>query len=150
MSWRVRTCPKQPPPLSLQLTCSLLLLTLLSAPRAVGGPTGRVCPLYEPPAPGIHCLHSDDVLQTITQSKWLWMLELYSSWCGHCQNFAPKYKELAKEMEAWSEFVRIGVLECSNSENQGMCSKFGVGGFPTVRVRRGRLGGLLSYGHCTA
>ena len=67
------------------------------------------------------------------------MVELYSSWCGHCQHFAPRLKELAKEMEAWSDVVRIGVMECTGlKENQDMCNKMDVGGYPTIRVRRAK------------
>ena len=67
-----------------------------------------------------------------------WMVELYSSWCGHCQNFAPRLKELAKEIEVWSEVVKMGVLECTSSkDDQNMCGKMGIQGYPTIRVSVG-------------
>lgn len=63
------------------------------------------------------------------------MLELYSSWCGHCQNFAPRLKELANEIDVWSGVVKVGVLECTGSkEDQTMCGHMGVQGYPTIRV----------------
>ena len=94
------------------------------------------CALYDPPTPGINCFHGNTVEKVITRSKWAWIFEFYSSWCGHCQNFAPRLKELAQEMEAWSEVIRIGVLECTASkENQDICGKkMGVQGYPTIRV----------------
>ena len=93
------------------------------------------CDLYKPSSPGIQCLRNYEVEKAVTKSEWAWMLELYSSWCGHCQQFAPRFKELAKELEAWSPIVRVGVFECTESNmNQKICSKFGVQAYPTIRV----------------
>lgn len=116
------------------LSLHLLLLLSLTPPLATGD-SSKPCALYEPPAPGIHCLHGEQVLETVTDSQWGWMVELYSSWCGHCQNFAPRLKELARELEAWSDVVRVGVMECTGGEkNRDMCSKLGVAAYPTIRV----------------
>ena len=113
----------------------IFLLSLsLPSPLHASPPTTKVCPLYEPPAPGINCLQSDQVKNTITNSRWVWVLEMYSSWCGHCQRFAPHMKELAADLEAWSDFVRIGVIECTDQKNRDFCSKTGIKGFPTTRV----------------
>ena len=110
-----------------------LLLLLTCAPLAS---KAQNCALYDPPVPGIKCFHGEQVLHTITNSRTSWMVELYSSWCGHCQHFAPAMKELGKDLKQWSSVVRIGVLECTAStENQKICSKFNVGGYPTIRVR---------------
>lgn len=93
------------------------------------------CALYKPSSPGIHCLRQDGAGDAVRVSRWVWMMEFYSSWCGHCQNFAPRLKQLAEELEAWSSVVRIGVLECTESkENQKVCGKFGVQAYPTIRV----------------
>ena len=112
----------------------LLLLTLLACtPLAT---EAQSCALYDPPVPGINCFHGDRVFQAITNSRTSWMIELYSSWCGHCQHFAPAMKELGKDVKQWSSVVRIGVLDCTTSkENQDVCSKFNIGGYPTIRVR---------------
>ena len=112
----------------------LLLLTLLLAYTPLAT-KAQSCALYDPPVPGINCFHGDQVLRSITDSHTSWMIELYSSWCGHCQHFAPAMKELGKDVKQWSSVVRIGVLECTESkENQEICSKFNIGGYPTVRV----------------
>jgi thiol-disulfide isomerase/thioredoxin len=112
----------------------LLLLTLLltCTPLAT---KAQSCALYDPPVPGINCFHGDQVFRSITNSRTSWMIELYSSWCGHCQHFAPAMKELGKDVKQWSSVVRIGVYECTESkENQDVCSKFNIGGYPTIRV----------------
>jgi len=80
-------------------------------------------------------MRNDEAVQAVTSSQWIWMLELYASWCGHCQQFAPQFKELAKELEAWSSVVRVGVFDCTESNgHQQMCGKFGVQAYPTIRV----------------
>ena len=28
-----------------------------------------------------------------------WIVEFYNTWCGHCAKFAPKWKQLAKELK---------------------------------------------------
>lgn len=95
------------------------------------------CALYDPPSPGIHCYHGDQVLQVLADSQWAWVLEMYSSWCGHCQHFAPRLKEMARDIEPWSGVVRVGVLECTGSkESQNVCGKMDVQGYPTIRVRK--------------
>ena len=80
-------------------------------------------------------MRDNEALEAVTNSDWVWMLEMYASWCGHCQQFAPRFKELARELEAWSAVVRIGVLDCTESSlHQQMCTKFGVQAYPTIRV----------------
>lgn len=110
----------------------LLLLTVVSQPA--GSAAKGACALYDPPTPGLHCFHGEQLLQALRRSEWAWMVELYSSWCGHCQNFAPRLKELAEEVEPWGGMVRIAVLECTESkENQEICSKLQVQAYPTIR-----------------
>ena len=114
----------------------LLFISLfLTPPTPVCSNESQSCTLYQPPALGIHCFHGSQAEEAVTESKWAWMVEFYSSWCGHCQNFAPQLKELASEMEAWSDVIRVGVVECTASEkNQEMCGKMGVEAYPTIRV----------------
>ncbi len=108
------------------------LLLLMCTPLAT---KAQSCALYDPPVPGINCFHGDQVFRSMTNSRTSWMIELYSSWCGHCQHFAPAMKELGKDVKRWSSVVRIGVFECTESkENQDVCSKFNIGGYPTIRV----------------
>ena len=109
------------------ILCSLLLLV---SPMCC-----KHCSLYEPPAPGIVCLHGNELTRMLTNSSTSWMVEFYSSWCGHCQYFAPTMKEIGDQTQQWSSVVRIGVMDCSEGrENQEECSKFGIQGFPTLKV----------------
>ncbi len=112
----------------------LILLLLLLLPLA-HLKQSHTCTLYDPPSPGLHCFHGDEAERAVTESKWAWMLEMYSGWCGHCQKFAPKIKELGEEVEAWSHIIRVGLLECTGSDkNQETCGRMGVQAYPTMRV----------------
>ena len=111
----------------LYLTCLLLCAPLTSQ--------AQNCALYDPPVPGITCFRGEEVLRAITNSPTGWMIELYSSWCGHCQHFAPAMKELGRDVKRWSSVIRIGVVDCTGSkENQDVCTKFSIGGYPSIKV----------------
>lgn len=116
------------------MTVNTIVATLLSLTLF---PTSfsKNCALYDPPVPGIHCFHGNQVDKAVTNSQTIWMLEFYSSWCGHCQHFAPVMKEIGAEVAPWSSVFKLGVLECTSSdENQEICSKYKVVGYPTLRV----------------
>ena len=55
-------------------------------------------PLYGP-SDKIVLLENDTISSSIYNSSFAWFVEFYSSWCGHCQSFAPYWKQLAKEVE---------------------------------------------------
>ncbi len=111
---------------------SLLLLSLSSLTNGGGSPT---CALYDPLTPGITCFQGSQVLRALTNSPSAWMLEMYSSWCGHCQRFAPVLKAVAKEIEPWSAVFKIGIMECAFSKaNNEACGKMEIQAYPTIRV----------------
>ena len=35
---------------------------------------------------------------TLVGSSRSWLVEFYSSWCGHCVHYAPAFKKLAKDV----------------------------------------------------
>ena len=41
----------------------------------------------------------DDTIDQIVDSGKLWVVEFYAHWCGHCQRFAPQWKEVAKQFK---------------------------------------------------
>lgn len=112
-----------------------IFLLFFSWRTSLANETPNKCALYEPSTPGIHCFQGNAALEAVTNSRQAWVLEMYSGWCGHCQNFAPRLKELAKEIEVWSGVIKVGVLECTGSEdNQEMCTQMEVRAYPTIRV----------------
>jgi protein disulfide-isomerase A6 len=55
-------------------------------------------------------------------------LEFYAPWCGHCQNLAPKWKNVASELKGK---VRVAAVNCD--ENRETCGQYGIQGFPTIK-----------------
>ena len=47
-----------------------------------------------------------DFKSTILATSNAWLIEFYSSWCGHCIDFAPAFKQLAKDVKG-KDSIRI-------------------------------------------
>lgn len=60
-------------------------------------------PLYSSSDIGITLINYSNFTQTILKSDSAWMVEFYSSWCGHCIRFAPIFKDLGQTVSG--EFV---------------------------------------------
>ncbi|GAX74655.1 hypothetical protein CEUSTIGMA_g2103.t1 [Chlamydomonas eustigma] len=59
----------------------------------------------------------------------VWVLEFYSPGCGHCQQLAPKYKQVAS---ALAGIVKLGAVNCDLHKK--LCSKEAVKGYPTIKA----------------
>ena len=65
------------------------------------------------------------------------IVEIYSPWCGHCQNFHPTYEELwdhykSPQSEDFRENLVIAKLNGPN--NRDICAEFGIFGYPTIFI----------------
>ncbi|XP_072285492.1 sulfhydryl oxidase 2 [Pyxicephalus adspersus] len=89
--------------------------------------------LYGPRDPGIHILDRGTVNAALYNSSSAWLLEFYSSWCGHCINYAPTWRNLAADVQDWHPAVKIGVLNCADEDNIAICKDYGVQFYPTFR-----------------
>ncbi|XP_066947378.1 sulfhydryl oxidase 2-like isoform X2 [Macrobrachium rosenbergii] len=63
-----------------------------------------------------------------------WIVEFYNSWCGHCIQFAPTWKLFGKDIRDWQHTIKVGVIDCSVDENNGICREYEVMGYPTMRL----------------
>jgi len=107
----------------------LLLLSLLPLTQelSMGG-----SPLYSPDDK-IVILNSTNFQANICGSDRAWMVEFYSSWCGHCIHFAPTYKELAADVYGWREVMSVGAIDCAQEENMPTCREYEVMGYPSLK-----------------
>jgi hypothetical protein len=44
-------------------------------------------------------LTDETISSTIYNSPYIWVIEFYAHWCGHCQKFANTWKKIANEMQ---------------------------------------------------
>nr|XP_018670139.1 sulfhydryl oxidase 1-like isoform X1 [Ciona intestinalis] len=79
-------------------------------------------------------LNGDNLLQTVTNSTTPWFVEYYSEWCGHCQDFAPSFKALAKDIAEWHRLMKVAVLNCADRSNQEICRQMSIESVPDMRV----------------
>ena len=55
-------------------------------------------------------LDNSTIKENIYNSKNVWIVEFYSSWCGHCHAFAPTWKKFAKQVQCMYENLYIFCL----------------------------------------
>ncbi len=64
--------------------------------------------------------------QEIAQSTIPVVLKIYASWCGPCQQMAPLYDELAKELAGTYKFAQLNV-----DDARELSIQYGVTSIPT-------------------
>lgn len=55
-------------------------------------------------------------------------VKFFAPWCGHCKALAPHWTELADEYEG----ITIGEVDCT--VQHGICNKYNVHGYPTIKL----------------
>ncbi|ELR22795.1 protein disulfideisomerase domain containing protein [Acanthamoeba castellanii str. Neff] len=64
-----------------------------------------------------------------------WMIEFYAPWCGHCKTLKPTWAQLATASKG-----KFNVAMVDGSAEQGLSKRFGIRGFPTIKlIRDGKL-----------
>jgi protein disulfide-isomerase A6 len=61
------------------------------------------------------------------------IVEFYAPWCGHCRNLQPEYVKAGRHLQ---DIAVVGAVNCDESHNKALCSKYRVEGFPTLLVFR--------------
>lgn len=63
-----------------------------------------------------------DFKSTIVATSNAWMVEFYSSWCGHCIDFAPAFIELANSVKGTFSItllLNLNVQYCQFDQRMG-------------------------------
>ena len=111
-----------------------LLLGILptsSLPFRFGLGDGK--PLYDLSDPGLTLLNASDFKTIVHNSPNAWMVEFYSSWCGHCIHFAPTFKHIAKDVRKWSDVISVAAIDCALDENMPVCRDYDIMGYPSLK-----------------
>ena len=79
----------------------------------------------------VHSKKEFDALLASTRSKQLVVVDFFATWCGPCQQIAPKYEAMAAALPH-AKFVKIDVDECKD-----VSQSYGVQSMPTFIMFRG-------------
>ncbi|XP_076157581.1 protein disulfide isomerase family A, member 8 [Alosa pseudoharengus] len=59
------------------------------------------------------------------------LVKFYAPWCGHCKKLAPDFELAASRLKG---IVALAKVDCTS--NTDTCSRFGVTGYPTLKIFR--------------
>uniref|UniRef100_A0A3P9D112 Sulfhydryl oxidase n=1 Tax=Maylandia zebra TaxID=106582 RepID=A0A3P9D112_9CICH len=100
-------------------------------PGSLGG-AGRLYTEEDP----LVILSSDSLKSAVTNSSSAWLIQFFSSWCGHCIQYSSTWKALAQDVKDWQDAISVGVLDCAQEENFDVCKDYSIKFYPTFKVRQ--------------
>ncbi|XP_073077608.1 sulfhydryl oxidase 2 isoform X1 [Manis javanica] len=109
------------------------LLVLLAAAAAAGSGASGAARLYRAGEDAVWVLDSGSVRGATANSSSAWLVQFYSSWCGHCIGYAPTWRALAGDVRDWAAAIRVAVLDCAEERNHEVCRAYDVHFYPTFR-----------------
>ncbi|KAG8440591.1 hypothetical protein GDO86_006368 [Hymenochirus boettgeri] len=74
---------------------------------------------------------TDDNFESITRQHSILLVEFFAPWCGHCKKLAPEYETAATKLKGTLSLAKV---DCTANSNT--CNKYGVSGYPTLKIFR--------------
>ncbi|CDW52329.1 FDX-ACB and Thioredoxin and Evr1 Alr and tRNA-syn t 2d and Methyltransf 11 domain containing protein [Trichuris trichiura] len=94
-------------------------------------------------------INQENFDQTVYGKSNIWFVLYYSSYCGHCVNFAPTWQEVASSVAEWSTVVRVAALNCALDENFAKCQEHSIEGYPMLKSNDASAGKEISLSQRT-
>ncbi|XP_076003686.1 sulfhydryl oxidase 2 [Genypterus blacodes] len=99
------------------------------------GSLGAGARLYTEEDP-LAILNSSSLKTAVSNSSSAWLIQFFSSWCGHCIQYSGTWKALAQDVKDWKQAISIGVLDCAQEENFDVCIEYSIKFYPTFKYFR--------------
>lgn len=77
-------------------------------------------------------LTAENFQRLVTMTQDPWFIKFYAPWCPHCQDMAPTWEQLAKNMKGK---LNIGEVNCDKESR--LCKDVGARAFPTILFFKG-------------
>ncbi|KAF7644476.1 hypothetical protein LDENG_00221370 [Lucifuga dentata] len=99
------------------------------------GSVGTGARLYTEEDPLV-ILNSSSLKPAVSNSSSAWLVQFFSSWCGHCIQYSGTWRALAQDVQDWKQAISIAVLDCAQEENFDICKEFGIKFYPSFKYFR--------------
>lgn len=96
------------------------------------GCLGTAARLYTEGDP-LMILSSSSLKSTVSNSSSAWLVQFFSSWCGHCIQYSSTWKALARDVKDWQQAISVAVLDCAQEENFDVCKEYSIKFYPTFK-----------------
>ncbi|CAI7908092.1 unnamed protein product [Closterium sp. NIES-53] len=69
----------------------------------------------------------------------------YAPWCGHCKRLEPEYVKAAEMLVEEGSDIVLARINGDEKKHKAIARKYGVGGFPTIKIFRTDYASPLTY-----